>query len=303
MIIGSKRLLACALLTAPSAGLAQDFAGAATLGYAYSSVSNNQPSVNSYSLDGAGTFDFQGGFSLDVDGSLKHANMSRGSNAGVFDLGGELNYRFLAGPVFGAYLEYANLDSNGLLGRDIDAASYGLAGGYENDLIQAKLFFGGTDASSINGSSSNWTDYGVNVAYTPFETTKFAGYWMRSDTGSSDKISSLGIGASHDFGAGFTGFGGISHMEFDAFNIDATAYGIGVGYDLSQLARLPAQLSLELARTTIDPVGRDTDIDTIRLGVTLPLGLRSGSAPLNSAAWKAMSPRHNALTTFYSNLY
>ena len=157
MIIRSKRLLACALLTVPSvgpsAGLAQNFDGAATLGYAYSSVSNGQPNVNSYSLDGAGRLDFQGGFSLDVHSSLNHANTSRGGNAGMADMGGELNYRFLAGPVVGAYLEYADMDSNGLLGRDINATSYGLTGGFENQLFQAKLLFGGTDASSIHGSS------------------------------------------------------------------------------------------------------------------------------------------------------
>ncbi|MCQ0091522.1 porin [Roseovarius sp. M141] len=307
MKITQGRVLACALLAVPGAGLAQDFEGSATIGYDYSSVSNGRPDVNSYAMDGAGTLGFQNGFSLDLDGSFHHANPDRGSNMGVFDAGGVLNYRFVTGPVVGAYLEYASLDSNGLLGADINATSYGLTGGYEGQLLQAKLFYGGTDASAVVGATSDWTDYGLTVAYTPTQNTTVAGYWMRSDIdapfGNTD-ATSFGVGADYNFGNGFSGFGGISRLNFDALNIDATSYGLGVGYDLNQVARVPAQISLELARTTIDPVGRNTDVDSIRLGVTIPLGARNtAGAPLNSAANNAMSPRHNAVSTFYDNLY
>ncbi|HEY9040334.1 MAG TPA: hypothetical protein VIN05_15485 [Roseovarius sp.] len=306
MKIRSGRVFACALLAAPGAGLAQDFDGAATLGYGHSSVSNGRPDVNTYTMDGVGTLAFQNGFSLDVDGSFHHANPDSGSNMGVFDAGGVLNYRLGVGPVVGVYLEYASLDSNGLLGRDINATSYGLTGGYEDQLFQAKLFYGGTDASAIVGANSDWTDYGLNVAYTPTQSTMVAGHWMRSDIDApavETDATSFGVGVDHNFGNGFSGFGGISRLNFDALNIDATSYGLGVGYDLSQIARVPAQISLELARTTIDPVGRNTDVDSIRLGVTIPFGMRSGGAPLNSAANNAMSPRHNAVSTFYDNLY
>ncbi len=306
MKIRPSRVFACALLAAPGAGLAQDFAGATTLGYGYSSVSNGRPDVNTYTLDGAGTLAFQNGFSLDVDGSFHHANPKRGSNAGVLDAGGVLNYRFLNGPVVGAYLEYASLDGNGVLSRNINATSYGLTGGYEGQLVQAKLFYGGTDASAIVGAASDWTDYGLNVAFTPTQYTTVAGHWMRSDIDTpafETGASSFGVGADHDFGRGFTGFGGISRLNFDALDIHATSYGLGVGYDLSQIARVPAQISLELARTTINPAGRNTDIDSIRLGVTIPLGVQNAATPLNSAANNAMSPRHNAVSTFYDNLY
>ncbi|WP_133176177.1 hypothetical protein [Pelagivirga sediminicola] len=306
MKIRTSSLVACALLTLPCAGLAQDITGLATLGYAYSSVSGGRPDVNSLSLDGAGTLGFQNGFSLDLDGALKHANPDRGGNAGVFDIGGVLNYTLYTGPVVGIYLEYASLDSNGLLGRDINATSYGLTGGYDGPLVQAKLFYGGTDATAIVGATSDWTDYGLNVGYTPTTYTTFAAHWMRSDIDSAladTKVTSMGVGTNHDFANGFSVFAGISHMDFAALNIDSTSYGLGVGYDFSQIARVPAQVSLEFARTTIDPVGRNTDVDSIRLGVTIPIGGSTSSAPLNSAASNAMSTRHNALSTFYDNLY
>lgn len=306
MKIKSGRILSCALLAVPGAGLAQAVDGAITLGYGYSSVSNDRPDVSSYSADGQGTVGFQNGFSLDLSGSLQHDNPKRGSNAGVLAAGSVLNYRFLSGPVVGAYLEYASMDSNGLLGRNINATSYGVTGGYENDLFHAKLFFGGTNATAIVGATSDWTDYGVIASYTPMQSATLAGYWMRSDIDArryDTKATSFGIAGDYAFYSGFSAFGGINRLNFDALDVNATSFGVGVGYDLSQATRLPAQLSLELARTVVDPVGRNTNVDTVRVGVTIPLGLRDGSAPLNSVANNVISPRHNPVSTFYDIVY
>ncbi|MDO5756617.1 MAG: hypothetical protein Q4P24_03750 [Rhodobacterales bacterium] len=306
MKIKSGRILSCALLAVPGAGLTQAVDGAITLGYGHSSVSNGRPDMSSYSADGQGTVLFQNGFSLDLSGSLQHDNPRHGSNAGVLAGGAGLNYTFLSGPVVGAYLEYASMDSNGLVGRNVNATSYGVTGGYDNDLFQAMLFFGGTNATAIRGSTSDWTDYGVTVAYTPMQSTTLAGYWMRSDITAprgNTTATSFGVGGDYAFFNGFSAFGGINRLNFDALNVDATSFGVGVGYDLSQIARLPAQLSLELARTIVDPIGPNTNVDTVRVGVTIPLGLRDGSAPLNSVAANAISPRHNPVSTFYDIIY
>jgi hypothetical protein len=117
-------------------------------------------------------------------------------------------------------------------------------------------------------------------------------------------LTSIGIGASHDFGAGITGFGGINRVDFDAANLDTTSYGLGVGYDLSQISSVPGQVSLELARTNLDAsIGGDVDVDTVRLGVTIPLGASRSQAPLNSLADSVMTPRHNALSTLFDNVF
>src|SRR5680860_1493024 len=110
-------------------------------------------------------------------------------------------------------------------------------------------------------------DYGVNISYTPTANTKIAGHWQLSDLKTnigSSNLTSYGIGASHNFGVGFVGFGGISRVDFDAANVEATSYGIGC--DLRQVSTVPAQISLELARTNLDAGGgADADVDTCLL--------------------------------------
>ena len=303
-----KTLSACALMATPAVGSAQDFSGAATLGYGHSSISNGGGDANSYTLDGRGAFDLRNGFSIGLDGSLVYSDPDGPGDNGAVDIGAKLQYQLYSGAVFGGYLDYIDLDGSGQFGGDADATSYGLTGGYKGRTLQMEVNLGWTDASvSGLGSTGNWMDYGVNIAYTPTERTKIAGHWQLSDLDTafgSTNLSSIGIGASHDFGAGFLGFAGITRVDYDAFDIDATSYGLGVGYDLQQVSNLPGQISLELARTNLDAAGfGDANVDTIRLGFTMPLGNRATSAPLNSLADSIMSPRHNAISTLSDNVF
>ena len=309
MTIKAGKLLACALFTFPGAGIAQDISGAATLGYGHSSVSDGGGDLNSYTLDGNGKFAFQNGWNISADGSFVHADPDGGGgDVNVKDLGLKLQYQSFSGAMFGGYVDYTDFNGNGLLSGDADTTSYGFTGGYGNQIIQAEANIGWTDASIAGvGSSSDWMDYGANVSYTPTANTKISGHWQLSDLNtniSSSNLTSYGIGASHNFGAGFVGFGGISRVDFDAANVEATSYGVGVGYDLRQVSTVPAQISLELARTNLDAGGgADADVDTVRLGVTIPLGARDSSAPLNSLADSIMAPRHNALSTLVDNIF
>ncbi|SEK72965.1 hypothetical protein SAMN05421666_0309 [Roseovarius nanhaiticus] len=309
MTLSKSKLMACALVALPGAAMSQQISGAATLGYAHSSVSNGGADMNAYTLDGAGEIDFLNGLALGMTGGFAHVDPDGGGgDISLKDLGADLSYRLYSGAVFGGYLDYTDLSGNGLLTGSADTTSYGLMGGYDGPLLQLGTNIGWTDVSGAGlGGVSDWTDYGLNVSYTPTERTRIAGHWQLSDidsaVGGSD-LSSIGIGASHDFGAGVIGFGGISRVDFDAANVDATSFGIGVGYDLSQISNVPAQMSLELARTTLDAgVGADTDVDTVRLGVTIPLGERRSAAPLNSLADSIMTPRHNALSTLFDNVF
>lgn len=308
MTIDMNRLLACAVLALPGAGLAQDISGAATLGYAKSSIPNFAGGdEDTFTLDAAGDVDFRNGWNLGLDGSFAHINPDDSGDANAVDLGLKLQYRNYGGAIFGGYVDYFDIDNNGLLGLDADATSYGFTAGYGNALFQAEANIGWTDASvSGLGSTSDWMDYGVNVAYTPTAMTKIAGHWQLSDLDTrfgGTNFSSYGIAASHDFGSGFLGFGGITRVDFDAANVDATSFGFGLGYDLRQVSGLPALVSLELARTNVDTGFGDADADTVRLGLTLPFGNRASSAPLNSLADSIMTPRHNAISTLVDNAY
>jgi hypothetical protein len=309
MTLPKSNLLACAFLVVPGAALTQEISGAATLGYAHSEVSNGGGDLNAYTLDGASDIAFRNGLALGLNGGLVHADPDGGGgDIGLTDLGADLSYQMYSGAMFGGYIDYTDLSGNGLLTGSADATSYGFMGGYSGQMLQVEANIGWTDASgAVVAATSDWMDYGVNVSYTPTEQTRIAGHWQLSDLDSAlggDDLSSIGIGASHDFGAGIVGFGGISRVDFDAANVEATSYGIGVGYDLRQISNMPAQVSLELARTNLDAgIGGDTDVDTVRLGVTIPFGAGSRQAPLNSLADSIMSPRHNALSTLFDNVF
>ncbi len=308
MKINMNKLVACALLTVPGAAQAQDISGAATLGYGNGSISDRGGDMDSFTLDGRGLIAFQNGFNLGLDGSFAHADPDGSGDIGVTDVGVVLEYATFGGAVFGGYVDYADLDGNGFFNFDGGLTSYGLTGGYNGQLLQVEANVGWAEVSIARfGPDDKWRDYGVNVAYTPTENTKIAGHWQLSDVSTrfvNTNLYSIGIGASHDFGAGFIGFGGVSRVDYDALAVDATSYGLGVGYDLSQVSRLPAQVSLELARTNLDAGGiGDADVDTVRVGFTMPLGNRAKSAPLNSLADSVMTPRHNAVSTLADNLF
>ncbi len=309
MNIKTHTLLTCTLLALPGAALAQEFSGAATLGYAHTSASNGGGDANTLTLDGVGTLGFQNGFSLNMDGSFSNVDSdSAGGDLNVTDLGLELRYRMYSGAVVGGYIDYVDFSDNGTLSGDVDATSYGLMGGYAGELLRVEGNIGWTDASATGvGSTSDWMDYGLNVTYTPTQNTKIAGHWQLSDvntTVNGSNLYSVGVGANHNFGSGIVGFGGIDYVDFSAANVDATSFGAGVGYDLSQVSGIPGMVSLELARTNLDAGGgANVDVDTIRLGFTLATGARGTGAPLNSVADSVMRPRHNALSTLYDNIF
>ena len=116
-------------------------------------------------------------------------------------------------------------------------------------------------------------------------------------------LSSFGVGGSYGFTGGWSGFAGVNHFDIDGADTDATTFGMGVGYDLRQVTQTPAIVSLELARTDISSGGQSSDIDTIRFGVTVPLGNGNAEPPLNSVARSVMSPRHNSVSTAINTVF
>jgi len=73
----------------------------------------------------------------------------------------------------------------------------------------------------------------------------------------------------------------------------------------SRLRKAPVRLILliGLARSDQAVGGVSGHLDTVRLGLTFPLGQREVATPVNSVARAAMAPLHNALTTFTDTLF
>ena len=308
MYIVRKSSLVVLAAIAPNLLAAQTFQGAATLGYGHSSVSDGGGDVSAPTLDAFGVVDFDNGLFLGLDG--KFANIDPDAISGdlsLFDLGSTLTYQFTSGATVGAYLDYADTDLNTGLGFDLsgDATSYGIAGGYVAEGFGFEAWVGETETSpDLDGV--DWTDYGALFRYRASETAQFGAHYVRSElSGSGEKIdlSSFGIGGYYQFAQGWGTYAGISRQSLSDFDADTTTYGIGVDYDFRQTSEFPAQLSLELARTDLDVGGLSGDMDTVRVGLTFPLGKRTVATPLNSVARAAMAPRHNALTTLVDTAF
>lgn len=300
-------IMGAALASMPLALCAQDAGGAFTLGYGASSVSGPAGDISTLSLDGVGNIALNNNFNIGFYGSFKNADENNTSNdVTASDFGLTLNYQFVNGVVVGGYLDYASLDF-GTFTTDLDATSYGGTVGYVTDTFGAEGFLGMTETSPDLAPGVDWVDYGLNLRYVVSPQVRIGGHAMRSDIsgpgGADLEIDSYGIGGDYGFGNGWSGFGGLSYVELDAANIDATTFGLGVGYDLKQISRVPASVSLELSRTDLSGPGNNTDVDTIRLSVTLPLGNRQSTAPLNSVGRSAMAPRHNAVSTLIDSAF
>lgn len=302
-----KLIMGAAIASMPFALSAQEAGGAFTLGYGASSVSGPAGNLSTLSLDGVGNIALNNNFNIGFFGSFRNVDESNTSNdLSASDFGLALNYQFINGLVLGGYLDYANLDFGSFAG-DFDATSYGGTVGYVNDTFGAEAFLGETETSPDLGSGVDWVDYGLNLRYVLSPQVRIGGHVMRSDISvpnSADvEVDSYGIGGDYGFGNGWSGFGGLSYVELDRANVDATTFGVGVGYDLQQISRLPAAVSLELSRTDLSQPGNGADVDTIRLSVTLPLGNRQNANPLNSVSRSAMSPRHNAISTLLDSAF
>ncbi len=309
-MLSIRKISFATLLTiSPGALVAQEFQGAATLGYGQSSASDGGGDLGTFTADAIGSLDFNNGVYWGLDAKYFNADPDDVSgNLSLLDLGTTLNYQFAGGGVIGAYVDYAdeNLDTG--LGFDLgaDATSYGISGGYVAEGFGFEAWLGETSTSPSLPSGVDWTDYGALFRYQASETAVFGAHYVRSDlsgAGGSIDLSSIGIGGYYQFAEGWGAYAGISRQSLGDLDTDATTYGIGLDYDFRQISEFPAQLSLELARTDLDVGGASGNLDTVRLGLTFPLGQRNVATPLNSVARAAMAPRHNALTTLADTVF
>lgn len=310
MFIQGKALGVALCVACPTLTFAQDFSGAATLGFGRSSLSDGGPDVNAPSLDATGLINFNNGFYVGLDGHFKNIDPSGGSaSLSLFDVGTSATYQFSSGFTVGGYLDYMDSDLSGLGGGfgsiSGSATSYGLTGGFVRNDLGVEFHLGMTDTSPSLPSGVDWVDYGVNLRYVAATGTKLGANVQRSNVsgnGADVNFTNWGVGADHEFGAGWSAFGGLTRATITGGN-DMTTVGLGVGYDLAQKTSLPAEVSLELARSDVSSGNVSGDINTLRFGFTMPLGKRDTATPLNSVARSAMSPRHNAVSSIVETMF
>ena len=277
---------------------AQDVSGAATVGFAETSMPDGVPDLSTMSLDGkldvtyAGVLSFGAKVStgkVDIEGISEDLSATAIGLSAGFPLGSMWNG--------GAYYEHAELDIDGLGSDSIN--SYGLFLGYSSDLMAFEVFGGETDGDSLSGTGVDWYDIGTRASFAVGDKGELGGHWMRSrlSSGGVDvDLTSVGVAGSFELAQGLSVFAGLSRAEVDVLTGDVTTFGLGVGYDLNSVVNVPATVSLEFARSRLDDGVDEYDADTIRFGVTIPFG-GAKSTPINSLASSVLSPNRNVVTT------
>lgn len=296
-----KRALAVYLLTisAPTLAAAQDlsYSGALTLGVGFHSVSDVDQDLRTTSLDGRLDFDFGNGFSLGVDAGYLDLDIDEvPADFSAQFIGFDVAYRFANGMSLGAYAEELTASAD-VLPVDISLKSGGITAGYDASGLQLGVFVGQSDTSpELPGT--DFQDLGLTAKYAPMEGLTLGAAFLRTtvDTaGTEVDIDFAGLAATYVINDSFTVFGGVSNTSLDLIDADATTMGLGAGY-LLPMGGVTSTLSLELTRTDLSADGIGSgDLDTVRLGLTLPLGGKGSESPLNSVADSVFNPRHSAI--------
>ena len=270
---------------------AQDITGAATFGLGCYDSSDGFNDFSTRSLDGEIDLKFSNGLMFGATAATTRADVDGiAEDASVNTFGLSAGYAFASQWNGGVYFENSEFALEGFGSESVD--SYGLFVGYSSDLMDFEVFGGETDGYVVSGAGIDWNDLGLSLSYNIGPDGQFGGHVMRSHLSRGavevDMVST-GLGGHYAFGQGFTGFAGVTHATIEEFAGDVTTVGVGVGYDLSAFTNFGAVASLELARSRLDD-GTDTyDEDSIRIGVTVPLG-GTTSLPMNALCVTMRAP-------------
>jgi hypothetical protein len=289
-------VLALALSAAPSALLAQTITGGLTLSFTQQDSSGAE--MDTKGLDGRMETDFGNGFTFGLDVGV--SKMSQ--NGSTLDVDGEFfgidgGYRFGNGMTAGLFVDRLTLGLGGLI--DVTLKTQGLSVGYETDSIDVEAFLGNSSLSLPLPFDVD--NIGLTASYTGTPGLEVGGSFLRAEIsagGFSEDIDFKGLAASYVMKDSFILFGGMSRTDLAGLT-DLDTIGLGVGYDLSSVAGFASTVSLEAANTDFGP----SDIDTLRLGLTLPMGKKGPMVPLNSVADSVLNPRNGALNAALTSAF
>jgi len=295
---GKTMMMATVVASLTGMAAAQEFSGAASLGYSRSNVEDLNTALSVFSLDGKFDVKYDTGLRLGADFSLNGIDEDDvAENVRTSSLGIDGGFRFDGGFNVGAYLEQSSISADDF-GFDLTANSAGLTAGYAADALTLTGFVGATDADLPPGV--DLTDYGVIAGYQAAPNLLLAGSYVQSDLSdgtTSISLHAFGIAGVYGINDELTLFGGLGQTKLADYDVDVTTFGLGASLDMTRATNFASTVSLELARSNGEVQNSSLNLDTVRLGVTIPLGGGSAKVPLNSVAGSVMNPRHNAVSS------
>lgn len=282
----------------PLSATAQDMAGAVTLGLGSYDSSDGFADFTTRSLDGRLDLSYGNGLSLGATAASTRADYDGfDDHASVNSLGLTAGYALTPTWTAGLFYEYGEFSVDGFGAASMD--SVGLFAAYDSALMGLEVFAGQTDGYDIAGAGVDWSDIGASLSFPVGSSGQIGAHLVRSHLSlGPDELDmvSAGLGGHYAFANGLLGFAGVTQASLEEFAGELTTMGVGLGYDLSTTMNLAAVASVELARTHVDFGTGTYDEDSIRIGLTLPLG-RKAAAPLNSVAHSAATTNRTAITT------
>ena len=297
-------LLALALTVVPALASAEiTVTGGATLTYGKLDGAFGPNDIKEKGLDGRLNLDFGNGilFGVQVGKIDMPVSGTPVSLEGEF-IALDAAYKFANGMRVGAYADRLTMGAD-LSPIDLNLKTNGLSVGYEGQGFDVEAFVGQTSISPPLFGSVDIDNLGVALSYTGQPGLEAGAAWLRADLsagGASQNIDFKGVAASYVFKDAFIVYGGISKADFfiSGANFDTT--GLGIGYDLGATTGFGATVSLELANTDF---GAGTDMDAVRLGLTVPFGAKGPALPMNSVADSILNPRHGAFNAALTSAF
>lgn len=296
-------LLALALAVVPALASAEiTVTGGATLTYGKLDGAFGPNDVKEKGLDGRMKLDFGNGllFGVQVGKIDMPVSGTPISLEGEF-IALDAAYKFANGMRVGAYADRLTMGID-LSPIDLTLKTSGLSVGYEGQGFDIEAFMGNTSISPPV-LPVDIDNLGIAMSYTGQPGLEAGATWLRAELSSggvSENIDFKGVAASYVFKDAFIVYGGMSKADFFLGGSDLDTMGLGLGYDLGATTGFSATVSLELARTDF---GTGTDLDAVRLGLTVPFGAKGPALPMNSVADSILNPRHGAFNAALTSAF
>ena len=229
-------------------------------------------------------------------------------DAELISFGFDPSYHFGNGGYAGVYYRSGDLDIAIPIipiNFGIDTSSMGIFGGYESGPLWVEAFYGTSDADLIG--PGDITDYGASFSYGATADRDVFGHVARTDIedgfGDNLELTILGVGAEYRMQNGLAFYGSLGRLNTGGTivaggDVYANQATLGASYALQ--TSIPAVFSLEFTKTEVDLdglLGPDPlDIDTVSVGLTIPVGSNAKAKPLNSSTQTARGASRSAIS-------
>lgn len=293
------------LLSASQAAQAQDVYGVVSLGYGESQFADSATGTNAFSLHGRVRRQLDNGLSFGLQSGTEQTT-STGTSDGALtsqNLGGDISYGLGNGTSVGAFLEENSLSDSGV--SLLSTSAIGLTAGFTGSGYSVKGFLGSSMIE--NAPSVDITAMGANASYAVSPEFTFGAslsHHSITSGSSSNTISTYGIAAVYQATPVFGLHGGMTQID-SAQGASVTEMGLGASYNVNAGGQMPILGTLELIGNSFASTSTNYAVDTVRLGVTLPIGAaaRKVSVPVHSATDKVFQPIHDVIGTFGESLF